>query len=153
MEKNTNNVNYELLFIIHPDLENTIESVLTKTRSQIEKRGGKITYEENWGKRKLAYEIKKCDVGIYLLWFFDAPTNSLQKIEKDIRLSEEIIRYIIIRAEEKTKKVSTKKEIETKEKKTVKKIVKSAPKESEKDRMKKIDEKLDQLLSEEASKK
>jgi small subunit ribosomal protein S6 len=148
MEKNTN---YELLFIVHPDLENSIENVLDKFRSHIEKRGAKITYEENWGKRKLAYEIKKCDVGIYVLWFIGAPNSALAKIEKDIRLSEEIIRYIIVKLEEKSTK-KTERKTEKVAKKSTEEVKEPQVKESEKARMKKIDEKLDQLLKEEIPK-
>jgi len=144
--------NYELLYIVHPDLESSIDSITDRVRGYIENRSGKINYEENWGKRKLAYEVKKADVGIYILWYFSAPQKSIAKIEKDIRLTEEIIRYLILAVVEKkrvekkraTKEVSP--EVEVK-KKAIKK--ESPKKESESARMKKIDEKLEALLKEE----
>lgn len=160
---------YELLYIVHPDLEASIDKITEKIKGAIESRGGKLTYEENWGKRKLAYDIKKSDVGIYILWYFEAPKNSLSKIERDIRLTEEIIRFIILSAPEKIK-VKTeklKKEIEEKpeektekapvKKETVKKPVSvstkkekktTEPVESEEERMKKLDEKLGAIIGE-----
>lgn len=150
MEKNGN---YELLYIVHPDLESTIDKVTSKIKASIEKRGGKINYEENWGKRKLAYEIKKSDVGIYVLWFFSAPKKSIAKIEKEIRLTEEIIRYLILTIDEPKK--ASKPRIKTEAKKETKPATEEKPetKESEKARMKKIDEKLGALLGEEENKK
>jgi len=137
--------NYELLYIVHPDLESSIDKITDRVRSFIEKRDGKISYEENWGKRKLAYEIKKAEVGIYLLWYFNAPKKNIAKIEKDMRLSEEILRYLVIAlGQEKSKKTSVKKE-EVKIKKE-KAPEKASKKETEEARMKKIDEKLDILL-------
>lgn len=164
MEKTTGN--YELLYIVHPDLESSIDKILERVRGYIEKRDGKITYDENWGKRKLAYEINKTDVGIYILWYFTAPKKAVIKIEKDIRLTEEIMRYIILTVQDekkkekpkkkKTEKVSTTDEnlaaAETTEA-PKKKADKPVKKESEKARMKKIDEKLNKLLGEEDNKK
>lgn len=157
MEKTTGN--YELLYIVHPDLESSIDKILEKVRGYIEKRDGKITYDENWGKRKLAYEINKTDVGIYVLWYFTIPKSAVAKIEKDIRLTEEVMRYIILTQEEekeaKPKKKKTKK-TEPKEEKpetTEKKEAKPKKKETEKARMEKIDEKLGELLGEEDNKK
>lgn len=153
--------NYELLFIVHPDLESSIDKTLDKVRSYIEKRDGKIIYEENWGKRKLAYEINKTDVGIYILWYFNAPKNKVANIEKDLRINEEVMRFMLLVAvEKKEAKPKTKKE-ETKSVETPKakapvaekkKTVKET-KETEKQRMKLVDEKLEALLSEEEPKK
>lgn len=145
--------NYELLYIIHPDLESSVDKILDKVKGFIEKRDGKITYEENWGKRKLAYEINKTDVGIYILWYFTTPKESVAKIEKDIRVTEEIMRYIVLTVPE-IKKVKKSKKKTEKKADTPKKTEKKAEKKvSEKDRMKTIDEKLGKLLGEEDNKK
>lgn len=151
MEKNGN---YELLYIVHPDLESSIDKCIDKVRSYIEKKDGKIIYEENWGKKKLAYPIKKNDVGIYVLYYFDLPKNRLAGLEKDLRLNEEIMRFMILTSPEK-KEAKPKKEKkvakEVAEKPTVKE---PAPKkETEKERMKKIDEKLEALLGDEETTK
>lgn len=150
---------YEILYIIHPDLEASIDKIIDKVRFFIETRGGKITYEENWGKRKLAYEIKKTNVGIYLLWYFESPQESIAKIERDIRLTEEIIRYMITAKSDKitiTKPIKRekqvaeeiKKEEPKKEKVAVKPKKEKVTKVSEAERMKKLDEQLGVLLGE-----
>ncbi len=163
---------YELLYIVHPDLEASIDKITDRIKKSIESRDGKITYEENWGKRKLAYEIKKSDVGIYVLWYFEAPKSSLIKIERDIRQTEEIIRFMLLSAPDKVKvkvekpKKEVKKSDEQKEevvpekpKKEVKSAaapkkekVKKEPEESEEERMKQLDEKLGAIIGEESKK-
>jgi small subunit ribosomal protein S6 len=161
---------YELLYIVHPDLEASIDKITGNVRSFIETRKGKINYEENWGKRKLAYPIKKSDVGIYVLWFFEAPESALAKIERDLRLTEEVIRYMILATPDKKPKVvkpkkdkvaseaaaekpAVKEAKKTETKKAVKPKAEKAPVEKEEDRMKKLDEKLGALLGEEEDNK
>ncbi len=147
--------NYELLFIIHPDLESSIDKILDQVRSSIVKRDGKINYEENWGKRKLAYEIEKNDVGIYVLCYFVAPKEKVTKIEKDLRLIEEVLRYMILSYEEvdekkgQDEKADKKKEVTKSTKKETKKTKSKTSKKSERERMEQIDEKLGELLGKE----
>jgi small subunit ribosomal protein S6 len=57
---------YELTVLIHPDLEADLETPLTKVRNIVTTAGGKITTEDNWGKKKLAYRITKEDFAIYV---------------------------------------------------------------------------------------
>lgn len=168
---------YELLYIVHPDMESSIDKITDRVKSFITERKGKITYEENWGKRKLAYEIKKSEVGIYILVYFEAPKEIVAKIERDLRLSEELMRFIVLstdkKPKEKVKRTRKTEKIEetiilekeeNKEKpvkrisskETAKKIVpkkkeekKKEPEESEEERMKKLDEKLGAILGEE----
>jgi small subunit ribosomal protein S6 len=175
MEKNMEKTigKYELLYIVHPDLEASIDKITDRVRSLITARGGKVTYEENWGKRKLAYEIKKSDVGIYLLWFFEAPKDGLSKIERDLRLTEEVIRYMLLSTAEKKArpaKKEAKKEVAEEVTEKTEKAVKAEPKtptkatakkapakkkeepvkeESEEERMKTLDEKLGAILGDE----
>lgn len=150
MEKNGN---YELLYIVHPDLESSIDKSIDRVRSYIEKRDGKIIYEENWGKRKLAYDINKSDVGIYILWYFIAPKHKVASIEKDLRLNEEVMRFMLLGMEEKAKAEEPKEAPAKKAAAKVNPKTTKEPVETEKERMKKIDEKLEALLGEEETKK
>ncbi len=88
--------NYELLYIVHPDLEGSTEKVTEKVVSSITKADGKVTNQEDWGKRKLAYKIAKNDFGVYVLINFTVDSESLHLIERDIRLSEEIMRSMVV---------------------------------------------------------
>jgi len=88
--------NYELLYIVHPDLEGSIEKITDKVAGFIKKAGGTITSQEDLGKRKLAYQIAKNDFGIYSLVYFDIESTKLSDVERDLRLSEEIMRSMIV---------------------------------------------------------
>jgi small subunit ribosomal protein S6 len=102
--------NYELLYIVHPDLEGTTDKVMEKIAGFVTKTDGKIISQEDWGKRKLAYKIAKNDFGVYVLVQFSTESTKLREIERGLRLSEEIMRSMIITLpEEKEVKKQTKK--------------------------------------------
>ena len=88
--------NYELLYIVHPDLEGSIEKVTEKVAGFIVKTKGEIVSQEEWGKKKLAYPIAKNNFGIYVLVNFITDSIKLCEVERDLRLSEEIIRSMIV---------------------------------------------------------
>ncbi|MEI6266810.1 MAG: 30S ribosomal protein S6 [bacterium] len=88
--------NYELLYIVHPDLEGSIDKVSEKVASFVAKADGKITSQDDWGKRKLAYKIAKNDFGIYSLVYFSAESEKLSNLERELMLSEEIIRSMVV---------------------------------------------------------
>lgn len=89
---------YELTIVFKPNLE---EEPLKLEQDQItellERFGAKIEKIDDWGKRKLAYEIEKINEGIYRFIKFTAPGTSPNEIESRMRIRENIIRYLIIR--------------------------------------------------------
>ncbi len=106
--------NYELLYIVHPDLEGSIEKVTEKVANYITKAKGEIVAQEEWGKRKLAYPIAKNNFGIYVLVNFKLDSLKLSDIERELRISEEIIRSMIVIEPEKKEIVEEKKPIKAK---------------------------------------
>ena len=88
--------NYELLYIVHPDLEGSTEKVTEKVAHFITKAGGEITAQEDRGKRKLAYKLGKNEFGVYILVNFTIDSIKLFEVERDLRLSEEILRSMIV---------------------------------------------------------
>jgi small subunit ribosomal protein S6 len=88
--------NYELLYIVHPDLEGSTDKVTEKVTGFINRPGGKVTSQEDWGKRKLAYPISKNDFGVYVLVNFTIDSEKLSDVERDMRLSEEVLRSMIV---------------------------------------------------------
>ncbi|MEK7447566.1 MAG: 30S ribosomal protein S6 [Patescibacteria group bacterium] len=156
---------YEIVYIIHPDLEGSTSKITEKVKSILKKSDGKILKEESWGKKKLAYEIGKNFVGIYEFLLVEMESASVKEVERTLRLSEEIIRSMVVQAEEEvegkprdmskaTKKSGVKpKETTVKEEKeTVKKEVKEPKKtkvekeKDEKERQKELDEKLQAII-------
>ncbi len=91
--------NYEIAVVLHPDLEIDIESATSKVEKIIEAAKGKITKKDNWGKRKLAYKIKKQDWGIYVFYQVQLEPANVAQIEAKLRITEEVMRYLIVSME------------------------------------------------------
>ena len=88
--------NYEIAVVLHPDLEIDLATTLDKVEGIITKNGGKITKKDNWGKRKLAYKIKKQDWGIYVFYNVEIDPAKINKINQTLRITEEVLRYLIV---------------------------------------------------------
>lgn len=95
--------NYELLYLLHPDLEGTTDKVMEKVSGFIKNVDGEILSQEDWGKRKLAYKVAKNDFGVYILITFKADPIKVMEIERNLRLSEEVMRSMIITLPEEEK--------------------------------------------------
>jgi small subunit ribosomal protein S6 len=91
---------YEVGVILHPDLEIDIENAVGKVESTITGIGGKIESKDNWGKRKLAYRIKKQDWGIYVFFQVEIDPKNVQQLDNALRISTEVIRYIVVSLED-----------------------------------------------------
>lgn len=89
---------YELVVLLHPDLEIDVETPITKIETIIANSGGNVTKKDNWGKRKLAYKIRKQDFAVYVCFDLMVDPSKVAKIENDILLTEEIMRHIIVAA-------------------------------------------------------
>lgn len=98
MEENAAVENYEGLFMIKPDIkEEDIKGVLKVITEALVKNGGSVKKEDIWGKRQLAYPVKKFKEGFYYKLEFTAPTSSIAKLEETYRLSADILRTMITR--------------------------------------------------------
>lgn len=95
---------YELTVLIHPDLEVDIDAPIAKVRDLIKVNGGTITVEDNWGKKKLAYTIKKQDFGVYVYMEVKLPADALLKISNTLNITEEVLRYLLVTVDEKGRK-------------------------------------------------
>ncbi|MCS6912958.1 MAG: 30S ribosomal protein S6 [Myxococcales bacterium] len=92
---------YETIFILRPDTnQDGITAVNARIRSVIEQMGGKILRLDNWGKRKLAYEIKKQLKGIYLYWQYLGTSGIVEEIERNLRMLDSVIRYYTVKIDE-----------------------------------------------------
>jgi small subunit ribosomal protein S6 len=90
---------YEIAIIYHPDLEIDIEKATSKVEKIFKDNGAKITKTDNWGKRKLAYTINKQDHGIYAFYTLDIAPESVDKINGILRITDEVIRYLITKVD------------------------------------------------------
>jgi small subunit ribosomal protein S6 len=88
---------YELAIIIHPDLDDeAIEQALDRIRGWITESGGSIDKTDNWGKRRMSYEIQKQNEGIYYLIDITHPPNAIADLEKNITILESVMRHMIV---------------------------------------------------------
>lgn len=116
---------YELVYIIHPDLEGSTAKITEKVKKTITDSKGVIITEENWGKKKLAYEIKKNSFGIYEFLLVEMDPLKIKELERTLRLSEEIIRSMVVLAEEGAMVTKRERKPEKETKKTGKVVEKS----------------------------
>lgn len=91
---------YEIAVVLHPDLEMDQEGATNKIEAAITALGGKIDKKDNWGKRKLAYTIRKQDWGIYLFYQVSLDPSKVQSIENTLRITDEVIRSLIVSLED-----------------------------------------------------
>ncbi len=92
---------YETLFVIHPDRVEEREGIIEKLTEIIQKDGGEVLKKDEWGLRKFAYPIEKKKQGYYILMEFVAPAETPQKLEQYFRIDERVIRFIVVKLEEK----------------------------------------------------
>lgn len=90
---------YEIAVLYHPDLEVDLTKAEEKVTKLFTANGGKVTGTDNWGKRKLAYPIKEQEHAVYVFYTVDLPGTSLQKIESTLNITDEVIRYLIVKTD------------------------------------------------------
>lgn len=86
---------YELVVLLHPDLEIDLEKPLAKVRKLIADGKGEIVKEDNWGKRKLAYRIKGEDFAVYVYLEVKLPADSVRKLQDSLNIADEVLRYLL----------------------------------------------------------
>ena len=94
---------YEALFIVSPEMEDEgIQTVVNEVEALVTSNGGTIVRSEIWGKRKLAYTVKKHTEGSYVLLRFEAEPDFIARLENYFRLSEAVIRDLVVYFDEHT---------------------------------------------------
>jgi small subunit ribosomal protein S6 len=86
---------YEGLYIFRPTLSDEArEKALKKITTVIENSGGTLEKTIDWGRKKMAYEIKMCREGHYILIYFSLPTNVMDEVIRENHLHEDLLRYL-----------------------------------------------------------
>lgn len=92
---------YELAVVVSAKLEDEERNaVVDKCKALIERFGGTITGVDDWGKKRLAYEIQKMKEAFYYFIRFDADSTAPAEIESRIRIMDNVIRYLVVRQDE-----------------------------------------------------
>ncbi len=117
---------YEELFIVKPDAtEEEIEQVVEQVQNLITSGGGTVDKIDKWGVRKLAYRVRKQHEGFYILVQFSLSPEAVKEIERRLRVSDLVLKFITVRVDEKLKRIEKRKK--KREKRAVRKPVSSAP--------------------------
>lgn len=88
---------YEIAVLYHPDLEVDLEKATSRVEKIFTDNGGKVVSTDNWGKRKLAYNIKRNESAIYVIYTVDLPAENVAKVESTLNITDEVIRFLITR--------------------------------------------------------
>jgi small subunit ribosomal protein S6 len=92
--------NYEVGLIVHPDTnQETLNELIEKIKGWIVEAGGSVAKVDLWGKRRMAYAIRRQHDGLYAFVYAQMPTAVPSTIERNLRLTESILRFAIVRME------------------------------------------------------
>jgi small subunit ribosomal protein S6 len=95
---------YEELFIVKPDAtEEEVDSVVEQIRNVVIAQKGVIDKVEKWGVRKLAYRVQKHNDGYYVLVQFQCGPDAVKEIERRLRVSDLVLKYLTVRIDERLK--------------------------------------------------
>ena len=100
---------YELTVLFHPDLEMNLDPAISKVKKIIDANGGKILKEENDGKKHIAYPINGQDFAVYYYFDLQLPVEAPAKLSSVFNISDEVMRYLLVRTDERKIKMNAKK--------------------------------------------
>jgi small subunit ribosomal protein S6 len=111
------NRTYELMFIVRPDMVEEEQSKLISTlESSVTAAGGTVK-SEIWGKRRLAYTVRKFNDGIFVLLIIEGTGAMVHEVERRLRVTEQVIKFITVRTDEELKRLDKIKKIRASRKK------------------------------------
>ncbi len=99
---------YEILFIIRPDIpEEEIDGLVDPLKSVVTAAGGAVDKVDKWGKRRLAYRVRKYREGFYVLLQFstDKAADTVKELERRLRVSDAIVKFLTVRIDEELKRM------------------------------------------------
>ena len=89
---------YELVLVVNAKIEDEARTaVVDKAKAYVERFGGTVTEVEDWGKKKLAYEIQHMKEGFYYFIQFESDATCPAELEKRVRIMENVLRYLVVR--------------------------------------------------------
>ena len=91
---------YEIAVVLSAKLEDEERAaIIERIKGLVERFGGNVTSVDDWGKKRLAYEIQKMNEAFYYIVNFEAPLEAPAQIEENIRIMEQVIRFLIVKQE------------------------------------------------------
>ena len=101
---------YEILFIADPNLgEPEVDALTAHVQQYVEKEGGKVEKVEKWGKKRLAYLVRRHREGSYVLLVVEGGSSMMKEVERRIRVTDGIVKFMTVRVDEDLKKAERRK--------------------------------------------
>jgi len=91
---------YETLFIVHPDQASKAKEWVDRFKRVVEESDGTISHVEEWGLKEMTYRIQKQKRGYYVLFQHVSSARGVEELERQLKLSDSVIRYMTVRLEE-----------------------------------------------------
>jgi len=92
---------YELVYIVTPEAtEELIASIHEQVEQTTQRMGGSLSKTENWGRRKLAYEIKRQKEGVYVLEVIEGTGELMKELDRRLKVVDQVIRHLVVRVDE-----------------------------------------------------
>lgn len=91
---------YELALVVNAKIEDEArEAVVEKAKGYVTRYGGTVTEVEEWGKKRLAYEVQKMREGFYYFIQFEADATCPAEVERHVRIMDNVMRYLVVKKE------------------------------------------------------
>ena len=100
MEGDRTVTHYETLFVVHPEKGPRIKEFIEKFKKVVEGQEGTVSHVDEWGLRDLAYRIEKQSKGFYTLLQYRSSARAVEELERNLKLTDGILRYLTVRADE-----------------------------------------------------
>jgi small subunit ribosomal protein S6 len=112
------NRTYELMFIVRPDMpEEDLDKLISTLESQVTTSGGTVKSVEKMGKRRLAYMVRRFADGVYILLTAEGSGSLIHELERRLRVTEPVIKFLTVRVDEEQKRLDKIKQIRESRKK------------------------------------
>ena len=100
------NRKYELVYVVSPEAsDEQVTDLHTQIESTVQKMNGQIEKTENWGRRKLAYEIARHKEGVYVLDVINGSGELMKELDRRLRVMDQVLRHMVVRVDEEKKVV------------------------------------------------
>jgi small subunit ribosomal protein S6 len=121
------NRNYELMFIVRPDMvDEDLSKLISTLESSVTTAGGTVK-SEIWGKRRLAYKVGKFNDGIFVVMSIEATGATVHEVERRLRVTEPVIKFLTVRTDEELKRLDKVKKLRDAKKKVSAQPAAAAP--------------------------
>ena len=98
---------YEIMFIVRPDVpEEDLDKLIAQFDGIVTSTGGKVQKAEKWGRRRLAYEVKRCREGQYVLFTIECDPPTVREFERRLKVVDQVVKFLTVRVDEDLKRLA-----------------------------------------------